>query len=53
MNFVQHVSISKKDIDMKKLLDYDFEFIENLSCVLNRDGTIKEYYPQDSYKNEN
>lgn len=34
---------------MKKLLSYEFEFVENLRPVVNKDGTIKEFYPQKGY----
>lgn len=34
---------------MKKLLEFDFEFIQDLSPVLNKQGTIREFYPQQGY----
>jgi len=35
--------------EMKTLLTYDFEFVENLQPVINKDGSIKKFYPQSSY----
>ena len=35
---------------MKKiLLTYKFEFIDNIKPVLNSEGNIKEFYPQNAY----
>lgn len=36
---------------MKKLLNYDFEFVQNLDPVLDNQGKIMEYYPQEKYNN--
>lgn len=37
---------------MTKLLNYNFEFVDNLSPVLDKNGQIKEFYPQHSYANK-
>jgi hypothetical protein len=34
------------------LLDYGFEFVDNIWPVLDRCGKIKEFYPQDKYENK-
>lgn len=34
---------------MKELLNYDFEFVDNISPILDSYGHIKEFYPQDRY----
>lgn len=34
---------------IKRLLEYDFEYVQDLEPVLNRDGTIKEFSPQEKY----
>lgn len=34
---------------MKKLLEYGFEYAQDLEPVLNRDGSIREFAPQESY----
>ncbi len=38
---------------MKTLLNYPFEFVENISPVVDDDGNIKVYYPQDQYYKKN
>lgn len=35
---------------MKKLLNYYFKFVENILPILDSDGNVKEFYPQESYK---
>lgn len=34
---------------LKKLLDYDFEFVQNINPILDNDGNIKVFYPQERY----
>jgi hypothetical protein len=34
---------------MKKLLSYEFHFVQNIEPVKDRNGNIQEFYPQDKY----
>ncbi len=34
---------------MKKLLDYEFEYVQDLKPVVDNKGNIKEYYPHENY----
>ena len=36
---------------MKRLLSYDFQFVQNIDPVLDRNGEVKRFYPQEEYKN--
>lgn len=44
--------IYEDDNKMKKLLEYDFKFIQKIEPVINKDGNIKEFQPQNKYKND-
>jgi len=37
--------------DPKTLLDYEFEFVQELAPVKNMDGKIKLFYPEEKYNN--
>lgn len=36
---------------MKMLLDYEFEYIQDINPVLDRNGEVEEFYPQEKYNN--
>lgn len=38
---------------MKKLLNYDFEYVQDLNPVLDSSGEIEEFSPQENYKKKN
>lgn len=44
--------IYEEDIKTKKLLEYDFKFIQKIEPVVDKDGNIKEFQPQNKYKND-
>ena len=37
----------------KTLLDYEFEYIQELAPVMNIDGKIKLFHPEEKYNNQN
>ncbi|MEL7569353.1 MAG: GIY-YIG nuclease family protein [Eubacteriaceae bacterium] len=37
---------------MKVLNNYDFEFVENISPIIDKKDSIREFFPQNGYKNE-
>ncbi len=34
---------------MKKLLSYEFHFVQNITPVIDRNGNVQEFHPQDKY----
>lgn len=44
--------VYEEDIKTKKLLEYDFKFIQKIEPVVDKDGNIKEFQPQNKYKND-
>lgn len=37
---------------MKELQNYNFEFVENINPIIDKNGNVRELFPQDGYKNE-
>lgn len=37
---------------MKELNNYDFEFVENIFPIIDKKDSIREFFPQNGYKNE-
>lgn len=37
---------------VKKLLEFDFEFVQRIELVVDKNGIIKEFKPQNKYKND-
>ena len=44
--------IYKENNKTRRLLEYDFEFIQKIQPVVDKNGDIKEFQPQNKYKND-